>query len=71
MRWVEKPYSGPKLGTTRTKSGFLLLPRYLPGENGLYVFRWLEKATWEQEWSVYPTDDFYQHYWKNIRWLDC
>ena len=47
MRWKQK--SGHKLGDTRRRSRFLLVPKCIRGE-----WRWLERAAWvERATEVY------------------
>lgn len=69
MRFINKH---PTLGDRRHKSSFLLFPKRIGKET-----RWLERATWTQEWI---TEWRYGHgavpirfqvdLWRNIMWSD-
>lgn len=56
MRWKNKDFNRPKLGTTRTISKFLWLPICLNGE-----CRWLEKTNIVQSFTTALK-------FQNIRW---
>ena len=59
MRWPETPI--PKRGDTRTRRGFLIIPRCIAGQ-----WRWLEYAVWEQVFfSVYSGSG-----WEDRRWVE-
>jgi len=58
MRWTHKFYDN---GDFRTKSGFLVFPLRI-GED----VRWLERATWKEEYvSNWGVDT----YWCAIEWI--
>lgn len=64
MRWE---YEWVERVTVRRRSRFLLLPKRI-GD----IERWLERAEWEEKWTVVYTDwDSGVHWgWRATRWLD-
>ena len=54
MRWCD-----PVIGGERVRTAFLLLPKRIGDET-----RWLETATWVEEWMG-PG-----HWWVGRRWVD-
>jgi hypothetical protein len=60
MRWQTPKKNFPALGATRKVTKFLLFPKCMGGE-----WRWLERATWTQQYQMF----FYEDY--NIgKWVD-
>ena len=63
-------YKRPKyiIGAKRTKSKFLWFPKWIKGD-----YRWLENATWEDEYyDVYYHDGpFCGGMWIARRWIDA
>ena len=65
MRW-----KAPQVGDTRTRSGFLFLPKTINGET-----RWLERAEWTERFSgvhVYCYGEFVRTEckWLLVEWID-
>lgn len=62
MRWYNtKP---PVAGDTKSNSGFLLFPMTLEGET-----RWLEFATWTEEYVQVSTGDGdWDYFWNRVYW---
>jgi hypothetical protein len=61
MRWVK-----PEYGDTRDREGFLFLPKRIGLET-----RWLEKASWEEEYYKNYTECGYRYgTWEPTRWLN-
>jgi hypothetical protein len=52
-----------KYGTQRTRRGFLWLPLHIHGET-----RWLEKATWVEEFDAIHDEHGWIGKWVPIRW---
>ena len=70
MRWSEKPHTGPVSGDKRTKEGFLLIPKYLFNpKTRLYEWRWLERTSWIQVYTVVHSEDWTDGYWKSEDWV--
>jgi hypothetical protein len=70
MRRVTR-WKRPKDGDTRTVTKFLWLPMAIRNEVGGVVTtqsRWLEKASWEEEYQASGFST--AHYWRPARWLD-
>lgn len=69
MRWQDTPIKeGPKWGDRRIKTRFLLFPKCMGGE-----WRWLETATWIQEYEFRSTEDYYYGKWVDQNdegWMD-
>jgi hypothetical protein len=58
----------PRIGTKRIRKSFLWFPKYLENSNrGKYIFRWLEKAEWQQEYTYYTHSPVG---WYDDRWDD-
>jgi hypothetical protein len=57
MRWTE-----PKIGETRERSAFLLVPKYIAREA-----RWLERARWEETYQLLG----FGLEWEPTRWIDA
>ena len=54
MRWIDKYSTEKKHGMTRNRTAFLFFPKSIR-QNGLTITRWLEMATWTEEWNFrYP-----------------
>lgn len=63
MRWNNcKAVARPKCGDRRMVTRFLLLPKTMGGE-----CRWLEVASWQQEFQVRVYSDFYSWDWHDLR----
>ena len=62
MRLVDKR-SRPEGGDSRTKKGFLFLPKRIGNET-----RWLEFATWKQFCYWELNGEFYK--WVDYKWVD-
>lgn len=60
MKWK---HTMPKVGDTRRNSGFLLLPMTIDGET-----RWLEFATWTEEYIQIEMDGECDYFWNPIHW---
>ena len=60
-------YKGPHTGDKRIVKRFLLFPKRIKDER-----RWLETATWEQEYCFYYATYRYgdSYCWVDIRWVD-
>lgn len=56
--------SFPSIGAIRIRKGFLLIPKQINGE-----FRWLEIATWKEEYGEFP-NGWSDWGWKAIGWVD-
>ena len=52
----------PKIGTTRTKSKFLILPKKINDQ-----WRWLEKSTWVEKFTYNSYD---RKVWISDRWIN-
>jgi hypothetical protein len=60
MRWKTPKQTHPKCGDTREVTKFLFFPKRMRQE-----WRWLEKATWTQQYQIF----FYEDY--NLgKWVD-
>lgn len=74
MRFEKKKQ--PKIGESRIRVGFLFIPKTLPvktriGTKEGKVTRWLEKASWTEEYSSRGGwASVSEHYWKPLYWLD-
>ena len=63
MRKQLKP--APKENDIRIKCDkFLLLPKVVAGE-----IRWLERASWEEQYSCWTLDGEPHWSWEGVRWL--
>jgi hypothetical protein len=62
MKWSKVHYLA---GATRIKKGFLLFPKTLPKENGVWETRWLENASWVEKKVWDRLND-----WVSEAWLD-
>ena len=68
MRWPkQKPWHpSDDCGKTRIKTRFLLIPKCIEDE-----WRWLEIASWEQEYGYKWHNEDTDHYgWVNTRWMN-
>lgn len=56
----------PVVGTIKHVSKFLVFPKYEQG-----VFRWLEKAEWDEEYRKISWASLFGDYgWEFVAWLD-
>lgn len=70
MRFAKKK---PYIGQKRVVSRFLFLPKELPigSRIGTVETRWLERATWMQEYTIFHTSsgiDF--DTWHDVYWIE-
>jgi hypothetical protein len=67
MRWKTPKKTYPNCGDKRRVTKFLLIPRCMGEE-----WRWLEKATWTQEYQIFYYEDYNVGKWVNIDepWVD-
>lgn len=62
MRWKQKTLI---LGTVRVVTRFLFFPKCING-----VCRWLEYATYKQQYKDGYSSEGYLYYWDDISWED-
>lgn len=67
MRFYKDKKTRPSSGSTRRVTKFLCFPKRIDGET-----RWLETATWEEEWGVPVFDEGYgpRGFWCATRWVN-
>jgi len=65
MKWREKNYHD---GDRRICSGFLFFPKEAMSLEDTTEFRWLEHATWEEEFCVDIVRG--ETYWLVRKWVD-
>lgn len=67
----KKENKNPTVGEKRIHKGFLFLPKWIERE-----MRWLEQASWEEEYCAIMGNDFnvYGHstidVWLPVRWIN-
>lgn len=60
MRWKNK--SMYRIGDIRIKTKFLFFPKQIGN-----IIRWMEKATWQEEFDQWGVSDWG---WKATKWID-
>lgn len=61
MRWKIPKKTHPKCGDKREVIKFLLFPKCMRGE-----WRWLEKASWTQQYQIFHYEDYRMGKWVDI-----
>ena len=64
---MRRQFRKPSSGDTRIRQAFLFTPLTLPtyADDAVYETRWLERASWEQEY--YQVGAMYSG-WRDVRW---
>lgn len=58
MRWIATRARGPRVGDSRIRRRFLLIPRCINGE-----WRWMERAAWRETYRSYWDSSLWEKDW--------